>query len=70
MSTFVDVICAVRRNGSLCALVLRQQKGWDRGRRVTCTCWLSWLSVEMTWLALGGPILALFAQIQVLQEGK
>ena len=32
-------------------------------RRVTCTCWLLWLSVEMPWLALGGPILALFAQI-------
>ena len=31
--------------------------------RVTCTCWLLWLSVEMPWLALGGPILALFAQI-------
>ena len=26
--------------------------------------WLSlWLSVEMLWLAVGGPILALFAQI-------
>ena len=32
-------------------------------RRVTCTCWLLWLSVEMPWLVLGGPILALFAQI-------
>jgi len=31
-------------------------------RRVTCTCWLLWLSVEMPWLVLGGPILALFAQ--------
>ena len=28
-------------------------------RRVTCTYWLLWLSVEMPWLALGGPILAL-----------
>ena len=31
-------------------------------RRVTCTCWLLWLSVEMPWLVLGGPIFALFAQ--------
>jgi len=31
--------------------------------RVTCTWWVLWLSVEMPWLALGGPILALFAQI-------
>ena len=23
--------------------------------RVTCTCWLLWLSVEMPWLALDGP---------------
>ena len=27
--------------------------------RVTCTWWLLWLAVEMPWLALGGPILAL-----------
>ena len=32
-------------------------------RRVTCTWWMLWLSVEMPWLALSGPILALFAQI-------
>ena len=25
-------------------------------RRVTCTYWLLWLSVEMPWLVLGGPI--------------
>ena len=31
--------------------------------RVTCTCWLLWPSVEMPWLVLGGPILALLAQI-------
>ena len=25
-------------------------------RRVTCTNWLLWLSIEMPWLVLGGPI--------------
>ena len=71
MSTFVDVTCAVRRKDSLCAFarwfcVSRKggtgEDGWGH-RRVTCTWWLLWLSVEMPLLALGGPILALFAQI-------
>ena len=69
MSTFVDV--TQRRKDGLCALARwfcsaeRVAQGEVGGvtRRVTCTCWLLWLSVEMPWLALGGPILALFAQI-------
>lgn len=31
-------------------------------RRVTCT-W--WLAVEMPWVALGGPILALVAEVDL-----
>ena len=33
--------------------------------KVTCTWWLLWLAVEMPWLALGGPILALVTQIDL-----
>ena len=35
---------------------------------LVCTWWLLWLSVEMPWLALGGSILALFAQINRLRK--
>ena len=66
MSTFVDVtLRSAQKRSSLhtLALVLRQQKGSDMGRWVTCTWWMLWLSVEMPWLALGGPNLALFAPI-------
>ena len=31
--------------------------------RVTCTWWLLWQAVEMAWLGLSGPILALVAQM-------
>ena len=57
------IVSAHLRAGS--ALAERVGQGEVRGvtRRVTCTWWLLWLSVEMPWLALGGPILALFAQI-------
>ena len=60
-STFVDVTCAVRRKDSLCALarwfcVSRKGRQGEVGG-------VTRLSVEMPWLALGGPILALFAQI-------
>ena len=37
--------------------------GTGRSNSCPVTWWLLWLSVEMPWLALGGPILALFAQI-------
>ena len=62
MSTFVDVTLRSTRWFSV------SRKGGTGGgrwgyRKVTCTWWLLWLSVEMPWLALGGPILALFAQI-------
>ena len=73
MSTFVDVtlcmqctekIVSVRLlTGSVSAERVGQGEVGGVTRRVTCTCWLLWLSVEMPWLALGGPILALFAQI-------
>ena len=45
-----------------------EQKGWDRGvvgevtHRVTCTWWLLWQVIEVAWLGLGGPVIALIAQ--------
>ena len=63
---FVDAsdICASTKHVSL-ASAERVGQGEVGGvtRRVTCTCWQLWLSVEMPWLAVGDPILALFAQI-------
>ena len=50
------------RTGSASAERVGQGEVGAVTRRVTCTCWLLWLSVEMPWLALDGPILALFAQ--------
>ena len=64
--------CALCRKDSLCALralVLHQQKGWDRGRwvrqgevggiarRVTCTWWPLGLAVKAPWLDLVGQFL-------------
>ena len=60
MSTFVTsqkLTLGISRKGGTGGV------GTGGGGWVTCTCWLLWLSVEMPWLALGGPILALFAQI-------
>ena len=57
MSTFVDVKIAQ------CTERVGQGVVGGVTHRVTCTWWLLWLSVEMPWLVLGGPILALFAQI-------
>jgi len=57
MSTFVDVKIAQ------CTEKVRQGEVDGVTHRVTCTWCLLWLSVEMPWLVLGGPILALFAQI-------
>jgi len=58
MSTFVDVTLH-----SASAERVGQGEVGGVTRRVTCTWWLLWLSVEMPWLALGDPILPLFAQI-------
>ena len=58
MSTFVDVTLH-----SASAERVGQGEVDGVTRRVTCTWWLLWLSVEMSWLVLGGPILTLFAQI-------
>ena len=74
MSTFVDLtLHSVQKRLSLrtgSALAERVEQGEvEQGEvggvthRVTCTCWLLWLSVEIPWLALGGPIIALLAQI-------
>ena len=52
-----------REKDSHCALARWSERVGGVTRRMTCTWWLLWLSVEMPWLALGGPILALFAQI-------
>ena len=57
------IVSARLRAGSASAERVGQGEVGRVTRRVTCTCWLLWLSVEMPWLALGGPILALFAQI-------
>ena len=58
MRTAQKRVSARLRAGS----ALAEKVGGVTGR-VLCTCWLLWLSVEMPWLALGGPILAMFAQI-------
>ena len=56
-------VSALLHTGSASAERVGQgELGWVT-HRVTCTWWLLWLSVEMPWLALGGPILALFAPI-------
>ena len=57
------MVSAHLRAGSASAERVGQGEVGGVTRRVTYTCWLLWLSVEMPWLALGGPILALFAQI-------
>ena len=57
------IVSACLRAGSALAERVGQREVGAVTRRVTCTCWLLWLSVEMPWLVLGGPILALFAQI-------
>ena len=57
------MVSAHLRAGSASAERVGQGEVGGVIRRVTCTWWLVWLSVEMPWLALGGPIVALFAQI-------
>ena len=57
------MVSAHLRAGSASAERVGQGQVGGVIRRVTCTWWLVWLSVEMPWLALGGPIVALFAQI-------
>ena len=70
MSSFVDVICAVHRKDSLCMLVhwfCISRKGgtgggvWDHPQGDMHVVAVE--AVEMPWLALGGLILGLFAQI-------
>ena len=69
MSTLLTLHCAEKivsarlRAGSASAERVGQGEVGEVTRRVTCTCWLLWLSVEMPWLVLGDPILALFAKI-------
>ena len=36
--------------------------------RVTCTWWLLQQALEMAWLALGGPILAMVTQMHVARQ--
>ena len=57
------IVSARLRAGSASAEIVGQGEVGGVTHRVTCTWWLLWLSVEMPWLALDGPILALFAQI-------
>ena len=57
------IVSAHLRAGSASAGRVGQEEVDGVTHRVLCTWWLLWLSVEMPWLALSDPILALFAQI-------
>ena len=57
------IVSACLRAGSASAERVGQGEVGVVTGRVLCTCWLLWLSIEMPWLALGGPILTMFAQI-------
>ena len=65
MSTFVDIILCLHTGSASAERMGRGEMGGVT-HSVTCTWWLLWLVVELLWLALVGPILALVAQKTLL----